>query len=50
MAKMPAVLAEPEFATLLGLVYYGQRARMARGYQDYGWSSRLKALFAKKGA
>jgi len=50
MAKMPSVLAEPEFATLLGLVYYGQRARMARGYQDYGWSSRLKALFAKKGA
>ena len=50
MSKMPAVLAEPEFATLLGLVYYGQRARMARGYQDDGWGSRLKALFAKKGA
>ena len=50
MAKMPASLAEPEFSTLLGLVYYGQRARMARGYQDDGWSSRLKALFAKKGA
>ena len=50
MAKMPASLAEPEFSTLLGLVYYGQRARMARGYQDEGWSSRLKALFAKKGA
>jgi cell division protein FtsA len=50
MAKMPASLAEPEFSTLLGLIYYGQRARMARGYQDDGWSSRLKALFAKKGA
>jgi cell division protein FtsA len=50
MAKMPASLAEPEFSTLIGLVYYGQRARMARGYQDYGWGSRLKALFAKKGA
>jgi cell division protein FtsA len=50
MAKMPAALAEPEYATLLGLVYYGQRARMARGYQDDGWSSRLKALFVKKGA
>jgi cell division protein FtsA len=50
MAKMPASLAEPEFSTLLGLVYYGQRARMARGYQDEGWRSRLKALFAKKGA
>jgi cell division protein FtsA len=50
MAKMPASLAEPEFSTLIGLVYYGQRARMARGYQDYGWGYRLKALFAKKGA
>jgi cell division protein FtsA len=50
MAKMPASLAEPEFSTLIGLVYYGQRARMARGYQDYRWGSRLKALFAKKGA
>ena len=50
MAKMPASLAEPEFSTLIGLIYYGQRARMARGYQDYGWGTRLKALFAKRGA
>ena len=50
MAKMPAPLAEPEFATVLGLIYYGQRARIARGLQDVGWSGRMKALFAKKGA
>ena len=50
MARMPESLAEPEFSTLLGLVYYGQRARMARGYQDDGWGSRLKALFVRKGA
>jgi hypothetical protein len=47
---MPAILAEPEFATVLGMVYYGHRARIARGMQDAGWSSRMKAMFAKKGA
>jgi hypothetical protein len=47
---MPAVLAEPEYATLLGMVFYTHRARIARGLQDERWSSRLKALFALKGA
>jgi len=50
LAKMPAELAEPEFATTLGMVYYGHRARVARGIQDARWSSRLKSFFAKKGA
>ncbi len=50
MAKMPALLAEPEFATVLGMVYYGHRARLARGLQEPGFGSRMKALFAKKGA
>lgn len=50
MAKMPSLLSEPEFSTVLGMVYYGHRARVARGLQDSGWSGRMKALFAKKGA
>ncbi len=50
MAKMPASLAEPEFATVLGMVYYGHRARLARGLQEPGFGSRMKALFARKGA
>jgi len=50
LAKMPTTLAEPEFATLLGMVNYGQRARIARGLQDGGLGSRLKAMFAGKGA
>jgi cell division protein FtsA len=50
LAKMPALLAEPEYATLLGMTFYNHRARMARGYQEDGWSSRLKQLFAVKGA
>jgi cell division protein FtsA len=44
LAKMPASLAEPEFATVLGTVVYGQRARVARGFQADRWGSKLKAL------
>lgn len=44
IAKMPASLAEPEFATVLGMVVYGARARNARGAQDERWSSKLKAM------
>jgi cell division protein FtsA len=50
LPKMPAVLAEPEYATVLGMIFYAHRARIARGYQEDGWGSRLKSLFAKKGA
>jgi len=44
LAKMPALLAEPEFATVLGMAVYGHRARTARGAQDARWSSKLKAM------
>ncbi len=50
LAKMPSNLAEPEFATILGMACYGQRSRIARGLQDARWSTKLKLMFAKKGA
>jgi cell division protein FtsA len=50
LAKMPSTLAEPEFATVIGMVFYAHRSRIARGLQDTRWSSRLVNLFAKKGA
>jgi hypothetical protein len=50
MAKMPSFLAEPEFATVLGMAYYGHRARLARGLQEPSFGSRMKAMFARKGA
>jgi cell division protein FtsA len=50
IAKMPSLLAEPEFATVLGMVVYGHRARTARGVQDERWSSKLKAILVGKGA
>jgi cell division protein FtsA len=50
LARMPSTLAEPEFATVLGMVNYGERARIARGIQEDRWGARLKALFVGKGA
>src|SRR6476646_1950600 len=50
ISKMPSSLAEPEFATVLGMVAYCHRARSARGIQDDRWSSRLKAMLVGKGA
>jgi cell division protein FtsA len=50
LAKMPSTLAEPEYATVLGMIFYGHRARAARGIQDERWSSRLKAMLVGKGA
>jgi cell division protein FtsA len=50
LARMPSMLAEPEYATVLGMAFYAHRARIARGLQDNRWSSRLIGLFAKKGA
>jgi cell division protein FtsA len=50
LAKMPSIVAEPEYATVLGMIFYGHRARVARGIQDERWSARLKAMFVGKGA
>jgi cell division protein FtsA len=50
LAKMPSTLSEPEFATVLGMVNYGHRARIARGFQESSLGSRLKAMFVGKGA
>src|ERR1700692_112166 len=50
LAKRAGSLSEPEFATGLGMVNYGQRARIARGLQEDRWGSRLKALLVGKGA
>jgi cell division protein FtsA len=50
LAKMPSTLAEPEYAAVLGMIFYRHRARVARGIQDERWSSRLKAMFVGRGA
>jgi cell division protein FtsA len=50
LAKMPSTLCEPEYATALGMIFYGHRARIARGRQEDRWGSRLKAMLLGKGA
>jgi cell division protein FtsA len=51
LAKMPSVLAEPEFSTVIGMIFYAHRARMARGNQDERWGvSKLKSLWSRVGA
>ncbi|HSA91600.1 MAG TPA: cell division protein FtsA [Terriglobales bacterium] len=47
--KMPATLAEPEFSTALGMIFYGHRAVVARGAQPESLLGRLKAMFVKNG-
>jgi len=46
--KMPAELAAPEFAAVIGMIFYGNRMRMARSAQEQGFTARLRALFARK--
>jgi cell division protein FtsA len=50
LARMPVQLAEPEFATVVGLAMYAHRTSVARISQDNGFSSRLRAIWAKLGA
>lgn len=44
---LPAALAEPEYAALIGLALYAHRSRLARRAPDKGIVGKLKSLFAK---
>lgn len=48
IGRMPEILTDPEFATVIGMLMYAQRARLARGVQEQSLGARLKSLFAKK--
>jgi len=50
IAKLPSSLLEPEFATAIGMVLYGHRARQARMNIDRGLGAKLRALFARQNA
>ncbi|HZP21792.1 MAG TPA: cell division protein FtsA [Terriglobales bacterium] len=50
IAKLPSELLEPEFATAIGMVLYGHRARQARLNLDRGLGAKIRALFASQGA
>lgn len=50
IAKLPSSLLEPEFATAIGMVLYGHRARQARMNLDRGLGAKFRALFARQNA
>jgi cell division protein FtsA len=50
IARMPEELADPEFATLMGLAMYAHRTTAAKVTEMQGFGYRLRALFAKLGA
>jgi cell division protein FtsA len=50
IAKMPALLQEPEYAAVIGMLLYAYRARAARGKEEPTFKDRLKALFARSRA
>ncbi|HWR16477.1 MAG TPA: cell division protein FtsA [Terriglobales bacterium] len=50
LSKMPSELAEPEYATAIGILLYAYKARMLQSQQDTGLGSKLKKLFARTGS
>jgi cell division protein FtsA len=46
LAQMSEEVSRPEYATAVGLVLYGTRARRVAAQQPSGWTGKLKALFA----
>ena len=47
MAKLPAELAEPDFAAAIGMVFYANRSRYARRKDEAGLAGKLKSFFAR---
>ncbi len=45
VARLPVELAEPEYATVIGLLLYAERGRQSRNVKERGLGSRLKSLF-----
>ena len=46
LADMSEEVSRPEYATAVGLILYGARARRAAPQRAAGWAGKLKALFA----
>jgi len=47
---MPPELAEPEFATVIGLAMYAHRTTAAKMIQEQGFGAKVRTLLAKLGA
>ena len=45
LEKPGEILPDPAFATVVGLVTYGNRQRLLQGAREGGWTTRLFGLF-----
>jgi cell division protein FtsA len=50
LARMGEILPDPAFATVVGLVTYGNRLRLLRDAGDGSWAGRLWGALRGKGA
>lgn len=50
IANMPPELAEPEFATVIGLAMYAHRTTAARMIPEQGFGAKVRTLLARLGA
>ena len=50
LARMPAQLAAPEFAAVVGLAMYAHRTTAARISPETGWGTKMRAWFNRFGA
>jgi cell division protein FtsA len=48
LAKMGEVLPDPSFATVVGLIMYGNRMRLLRDAREEGWWAKLRHAFRGK--
>jgi cell division protein FtsA len=46
LSRMPAELAQPEFATAVGMLLYTHRTQVRRASEEQGLRAKLKAIFA----
>lgn len=46
LSRMPDELAQPEFATAIGMLLYTHRTRVRRASEELGLKQKLKAIFA----
>ncbi len=46
LSRMPEELAQPEFATAIGMLLYTHRTRVRRANEELGLKQKLKAIFA----
>ncbi len=49
LANMGEVLPDPTFATVVGLVAYGNRLRLLRDSRNQSWMGKLRSVFRGKG-